>query len=104
MKDEWLVTGKGQQLGQVRLRLPDVDIRVPVVAEDPEAPVQVKVDRAGLEVHRIVGLDPDTAGFELRPDVAIGQHAHGATSGTVSRWAKSESTSRFSVARSSKLW
>jgi len=44
VEDERLVTGEGQKLGQVRLRLPDVDVRVAVVAEDPEAPVQVEVD------------------------------------------------------------
>src|ERR1700690_1089260 len=104
VEDERLVAADGQELGQVRLRLPNVDVRVAVVAEDPKAPVQVEGDRAGLEVHRIVGRDPDAPGLELRPDVAVGQHAHGATPGPPSRWAKSESTSRFSVARSSKLW
>ena len=104
VEDERLVAGDGQELGQVRLRLPDIDVGVAVVAEDPEAPVKVEVDRAGLEVHRIVGRDPDAPGLQLCPDVAVGQHAHGTTSGVISRWAKSESTSRFSVARSSKLW
>src|SRR5664280_1892631 len=58
MEDERLVVRDGEELGQVRLGLADVDERVPVVAEDPEAPVQVEVDGARLEVDRIICLDP----------------------------------------------
>jgi len=104
VEDERLVVPDRQQLGQVRLRLADVDERVAVVAEDPEAPIEVEVDRARLEVGRIVRLDPHAPRLQCGPDVAVGQDAHRAGSGSISRWAKSESTSRLSVARSSKLW
>ena len=71
-----LVLGDGQELGQVGLRRADVDVRVAVVAEDPEAAVEVEVDRRRLEVVRVVRLDPDRPGFERRADVAVGQDAH----------------------------
>src|SRR5574338_146505 len=46
---------------QVRLRRADVDVRVAVVAEDPERPIQVQVDRRRLEIFRGVGSDGDVA-------------------------------------------
>jgi len=104
VEDERLVVRDRQELGQAGLRLADVDVGVPVVAEDAEAPIKVEVDGARLEVDRIVRLDPHAPRLQLRPDVPVGQDAHRASSGSISRWAKSESTSRLSVARSSKLW
>ena len=108
MEDERLVVGDRQQLGQVRLRRPRVDEGVAVVAEHPEAAVEVEVDRRGLEVRRVVRVDPDPARLELRADVPIGEDAH------VVRFpflrvvvpcsAISESTSRLRSSRSSKLW
>ena len=67
--------------------LADVDERVPVVAKDPEAPVEMEVDGARLEVNRIVRLDPHTAGLQLGADVSIREDAHRAGSGSVSRCA-----------------
>ena len=65
-----------EQLGQVRLGRPHVDERVAVVAEDPEAAVEVEVDRRRLEVVRVVRVDADGPGLERGPDVAVGQDAH----------------------------
>ena len=114
MEDERLVVLDRQQLGQVGLRRADVDVRVAVVAEDPERPVEVEVDRRRLEVVRVVRVDADRARLEGRPDVAVRQDAHARdraaafgrrSTATVSpRSAYSVSTSRFSASRSSKLW
>ena len=122
MEDERLVVGDRQHLGQVRLRRPDVDVRVAVVAEDPERAVEVEVDRRRLEVGRVVRPDRDLAGLERGPDVAIGEDAHrpalpalpalpvrplpDRSIAIVSspRSAYRLSTSRLSASRSSKLW
>ena len=76
MEDERLVVGDRQQLGQVGLGRPDVDVRVAVVAEDPERAIEVQVDRRRLEVLRVVRVDADVASLERRADVAIGEDAH----------------------------
>src|SRR4029079_17371514 len=76
MQDERVIVLDRHQLGQVRLRVSDVDVRIAVVAEDAEPSVEVQVDRRGLEVLLIVRLDDDLAGLERRADVAIGQDAH----------------------------
>src|SRR5258705_11074592 len=76
MEDERLVVRDRQQLGQVRLRSPDVDIRVAVVAEDPKAPIEMEIDRAGLEVTRVVRPDRNLAGLDGRPDVPVGKDTH----------------------------
>ncbi len=76
MEDERLVVLDPEQLGQVGLGRADVDVRVAVVAEDPEAAVEVEVDRRRLEVGRVVRVDPDVAGLDRRPDVPVRQDAH----------------------------
>ncbi len=76
MKDERLLVGDLEHLGQVGLGRADVDERIAVVAEDPEAPIEVEVDRRRLEVARVVRLDADAAGGQLGPDVAVGEDAH----------------------------
>jgi hypothetical protein len=76
VQDERLVVVDLQELGQVRLRRADVDVRVAVVAEDPERPVEMEVDGARLEIRGVVRPDADLARFERRPDVAVGQDAH----------------------------
>ena len=112
MEDERLVVADFEELGQVGLGLAGIDEGIPVVAEDPERPREVEVDRARLEIARVVRLDPDAPGLELGPDVAIGKDAHArppwlgprGTAASGARWSKSASTSRLSAARSSKLW
>src|SRR3954469_5300552 len=113
VKDKRLVLLDRQQLGQIRLRRADVDERIPVVAEDPEALVEVEVDRRRLEVLRVVRVDGDAAGLDGRAYIAVRQDAHERravafgrmSSGIVSpRSANRVSTSRLSASRSSKLW
>ena len=87
---------------------------VAVVAEDAEPLVEVEVDRRGLEIVRVVWVDPHVARLERGPDVAVGQDAHprerrgvfGRRSSTMGspRSAYRVSTSRLSASRSSKLW
>ncbi len=86
VQHERLVVRDGQQLGQVRLSRPDVDVRIAVVAKDAEAAVQVQVDRGRLQIRPIVGLDLDPAGLQGCGDVAVGEHAH-LTVAPLSRWA-----------------
>src|SRR5664279_1931054 len=103
VQDEGLVIVDPEQLRQVRLRSPDVDERVAVVAEDPEAAVQVEVDRRGLQVARVVRVEADLACLDRGPDVPVGEHAHRARL-LSSRVAYRLSTSRFRSARSSNDW
>ena len=76
VEDEWLVGLDVQELREVGLRSADVDVRVAVVAKDPESPVEVQIDRGWLEVVRVVRVDPHAPRLERRPDVAVGQDAH----------------------------
>ena len=76
MEDERLVVRDAQQLGQVGLGGTDVDVRVAVVAEDPERAVEMEVHRRGLEIDRVVRLDTDRPRLQRLADVAIGQDAH----------------------------
>ena len=57
VQDERLVVGDAHQLGQVGLRRAHVDVRVAVVAEDPERSIEVEVHRRRLQVDRVVRLD-----------------------------------------------
>ena len=104
VQDERLLVLDRDELGQVRLRRPDVDVRVAVVAEDPEAAVEVQVDRRRLQVRRVVRADDDPPGLELGPDVAVGEDAHASRAPGVPRSSYRLSTSRLSASRSSKLW
>ena len=78
----WRMNGSSSAIDRSSVRSgcggPDVDVRVAVVAEDPEPAVEVEVDRRRLEVLGIVRVDPHVAGLERRPDVAIRQDAHAA--------------------------
>ena len=76
MEDERLVVADRQQLGQVGLWRPDIDVRVAVVPEDTERPIEMQIDGRRLEVLRVVRLDGDAAGIERRADVAVGEDAH----------------------------
>ena len=98
MQDEGVVAADLDQLGQLRLVGPHVDVRVAAVAEDAKAAVQVQVYARGL--HRIgdVRVDDDPAGLDLRPDVAIGED-HYRSAGV--RCFISRSTSRLRVEMSS---
>src|SRR3954447_3349774 len=76
MEDERLVLVDGQKLRQIRLRRADIDERITVVPEDAEALVEVEVDRGGLQIARVVRVDPNVAGVKCRPDVPARQDAH----------------------------
>ena len=104
MQDERLVLGDMEQLGQVRLRRPDVDVWIAIVAKDSKAPVEVQIDRRRLQIGRVVWRDTNAARLEFGPDVAICQDAHPGESSGMSRCSYRVSTSRLRSSRSSKLW
>ena len=103
MEDERLVVVHPEQLGQVGLGRTDVDVGVAVVAEDPEAAIEMEVDRRRLQVAGVVRVDPYPARGDRGPDVPVGQDAHRAMLPS-SRVAYRLSTSRFRSARSSNDW
>jgi hypothetical protein len=76
MEDERLVVGDREELGQIGLRRADVDVRVAIVAKDPERAIEVQVHGRWLQVGRVVRLDLDPAVLERRTDVAVGEDAH----------------------------
>ena len=100
MEDERLVVVDPEQLGQVRLGGPDVDVGVAVVAEDPEAAVEVEVHRRRLEVVRVVRVDAHVPRLDGGPDVAVREDAHQVLAAGLVE----VSTSRLRSSRSSKLW
>ena len=71
VQDERLVAVRLHLAGQVGLVGRRVDVRVAVVLEDPEEPVEPHVDRRGLQHRRIPGLHGDPAGVDLGQDVAV---------------------------------
>ena len=76
VQDERLVVRRRDQLGQIGLRSANVDVRVPIVPEDPEVGVEVKVDRRWLETARVVRVDTDSAGLHGGADIAVRQDGH----------------------------
>jgi hypothetical protein len=76
VKDERLVVLDREELGQVWLGRPDVDVGVAVVAKDPKAAIEVEVDRRGLEILRVIRPDDDPTALDLAPDVAVRQDGH----------------------------
>src|SRR5260221_11369868 len=76
MQDERVLALRLAQAGQVRLLDGRVDVRVPVVLEDPEVPVQAHVDAGWLDKLGREGFDLNAARCDLGPDVPVGeQHA-----------------------------
>ena len=63
--------------GQVGLVGGRVDVRVAVVLEHPEEPVQPDVDRRRLQHRRVLGLHGDPSGVDLGQDVAVAQQHDG---------------------------
>src|SRR3954451_3971918 len=73
MQDERLVTIGLHLPGQVGLVRRRVDVRVAVVLEDAEEPVEPHVDTGGLD-HRVVErLEGHPLGVDLGQDVAVGE-------------------------------
>jgi hypothetical protein len=67
------VLGDLHQLGQVLEVLLHVDQARGVVAEHPEEPVELEVDRRGLDARLVEGVDDDPAAGERLSDAAIGE-------------------------------
>ena len=65
------------QLGQVLLRLANVDVGVAVVVEDPEEPVDSDVHAGRLQEGIVVRIDLDPALLQEAGDRAIREN-HGA--------------------------
>ena len=61
------------ELGQLRLLDLDVDVRVPVVVEDPEEPVDADVDARGLQERGVVRVDLDAALRDAAGDRRVGE-------------------------------
>ena len=61
------------ELGQVLLRLLDVDVRVARVVEDAEEAVDADVDARRLEQRRVVRIDPDPPLVEQPRDGSVGK-------------------------------
>ena len=77
VEDERRVAVDLDQLGQVLLRLLDVDVRVTGVVEDAEVAVDADVDARRLEQRLVVGVDPDAPLVDQPPDRPVGEN-HGA--------------------------
>src|SRR6516164_3975156 len=77
MQDEWVLALGLDQPGQVRLLHGGVDVRVAVVLEHPEVPVQPDVDAGRLDQFGIVGVELDPPGLDLGLDVTIGEEHPG---------------------------
>ena len=73
MQDERLVTCDLDLLGQLLLRLLDVDERIARVVEDPEVPVGADVDAGRLQQPLVIGVDADATFVDEPGDRAIGQ-------------------------------
>ena len=77
VQDERVLAIGLDQPGQVGLLHRGVDVRVAVVLEHPEVPVQADVDAGRLDEFGIVGVELDPAGLDLGLDVAIGEEHPG---------------------------
>ena len=71
MQDERILAFRLDQPGQVRLLDRGVDVRVAVVLEDPEVPVQPDVDAGRLDQLGFIRVEFDPPGLDLGPDVTI---------------------------------
>ena len=74
VEDERLVAVDLDELGQILLRLLDVDERIARVAEDAEVAVDAHVDARRLEQRLVVGVDADPPFGEQSPDRAVGKN------------------------------
>ena len=63
--------------GEVGLVLGRIDVRVAVVLERAEEPVEPDVDARRLDHRGLEGLEGDPAGVELGQDVAVAQQHSG---------------------------
>ena len=77
MQDERLLAVGLDQPGQIRLLHRRVDVRVPMVLEDPEVPVQPDIDAGRLDEFGLVRIELDPPGLDLGLDVTIGEEHPG---------------------------
>jgi hypothetical protein len=77
VQDERILAVGLDQAGQVRLFHRGVDVRVAVVLEDAEVPVQPDVDAGRLDQLGLVRVELDPPGLDLGPDVTIGEEHAG---------------------------
>ena len=73
MEHEDVVVADLDELGELLLVLLDVDRPQAVVAEDAEEPVDVQVDRGGLDAAVPERVDADPTGGELFTDRQVGE-------------------------------
>ena len=76
MQDERLLTLGLDEAGEVGLLDRRVDVRIAVVLEDPEVPIEPYVEARRLDHLRVVRLELDPPGLEFRANVPVReQHA-----------------------------
>jgi hypothetical protein len=78
MEDERVVADV-DQLGEVLLVLAYVDDPTAVIPEEPEVPVDVEIDRRGLDAGVVERFDPDMAGGECLAYGAVRENHAGQT-------------------------
>src|SRR5580658_2772625 len=83
MQDEGILAFGLDQAGQVGLFHRGVYVRVAVVLEDPEVPVQPDIDAGGLDQVGLIRVELDPAGLDLGLDVTIGEEHPGNLPGPV---------------------
>ena len=71
MEDEYPVHRDRDELGEVLEVLLHIDVAHRVVPEDPEEPIDMKIDRRWLDAAGVEGLDNNAAGFDLFTDSAV---------------------------------
>ena len=71
MEDERLVAVRLDQASQVRLLDRGVDVRVPMILEHPEEPIESYVNTGRLDHLDVVRLETHPPSLDLGPDVAI---------------------------------
>jgi hypothetical protein len=76
MQHERLIRLRLHQPCQIRLLDRRIDMRILVVLEHPKIPIKPHINTARLNHARIIRIDLDPPGFDLGPDITIGeQHA-----------------------------
>ena len=85
MQDEWLIAHRLDGPSEFRLIGRGIDMRIPVVLEDAEVPIEAHINARRLHQVDGVRFEPDAPSMDLGLDVSVGQQ-HG---GTISRRAVS---------------
>src|SRR5581483_2740858 len=83
MQDKRIVAFGLHQPGQVRLFDRRIDMRVAVVLENPEVPIQSYIDTRWLDQFGSIRIELDPPGLDLGSDVSIGEEHAGNLPGPV---------------------